>query len=366
MSNAQNIILDASAYREPASGVQLSVRHQAEALTASLPDGRVGVLSRDGLGGAAALSIPALTHHPVWRAAWQQLLLPKLLQRQDATVLHALAYTAPLHCPVPLVLNVHDIIALEYPHLCAWANRWHYQLLLPGSIRRADCCIVSTRDVADRLMRRFQLPSKRLEVIPLGVDFERFSTPSPLATVQGNALPERYFLFVGNIEPKKNLGTLLAAYDRCANACQAELWVAGRAGWKCAEEVRALQQWTGSGRVRWLGRVNDAELVCLYQRALALIMPSLCEGFGLPVLESMAAGTPVIHSTHPALLEVAGGNGLAVPATNVDKLIVALRTIAESEAKRHDLSAAGLRHAQHYTWARWGRQAATLLQTRYG
>jgi len=279
------------------------------------------------------------------------------MRKSGIEALHAQAYTLPLRTRVPTLLNVHDIIALEAPELCSWENAWQMRCLLPRSVRRATKCLVPTRYVAERLMTVLGVTARKIEVVGWGVDFQRFHTASQCTL----PVPERYFLFVGNLEPKKNLPLLLSAYSQAAASCRCSLLIVGRAAWKSTAVVRALQSWSETGEVLWLGRVSDAELVGLYQHALALVMPSLYEGFGLPVLEAMAAGCPVIHSRQQALAEVAGGAGLAFTATAVDELRVLLARVATDENLRAELRAAGWQRARACPWSRCGQQVAEVL-----
>ncbi|MBR3651871.1 MAG: glycosyltransferase family 4 protein, partial [Victivallales bacterium] len=335
-SDKFHAVMDGTVVKPPYTGVQNSVQHEIAAelcalkgvrcTTLSLEDSPVAKLAKQS--GAHSMEIPAATGSVLKRILWQQTMLPKLLKKIHADVFHAFAYTAPLRCPCPYVLNVHDIIALEHPELCSTLNRWHMRMLLPPSARRAARIIVSTKHVAERVHDVLQIPMKRIAIVPLGVDFQRFSRPLPLPPEYG--LDRPYILFVSNIEPKKDLGTLLDAYDDCANDLQADLVVVGRAAWKCAAVVERLKHWNGAGRVKWLDYVPDDVLPALYQHAQLFVMPSICEGFGMPGLEAMAAGTPVFHSDYPALKEAAGGCGKEFMAGNAQSLAETIKRLWQS------------------------------------
>jgi len=363
------VAFDGSVVRPPYAGVQLSVLAEMRAIATGLGDlsgcrffCHDADFGREVRGrGGKVDPLPNALQRPAARILWQQFVLPRVLRQSGVDVLHALAYTAPRRCPVPYVLNVHDLIALERPELCSVANRLHMRALLPGSARRAAACIVSTRHVAARLQAVLGIPEERIVVLPLGVDVARFSAPAPWPWPLGLPEGRPYVLFVGNLEPKKGVGTLLAGYAACASASRVDLVVAGRAAWKCAGLVRRLRSWQGPGRVRWLGRVPSTELPALMQHAVALVMPSIEEGFGLPVLEAMAAGTPVIHSDHPALVEAAGGAGVAFRTSVAADLAGRFDALLGDAAWRAELVAAGRERAAALPWRRWGEGAVTVL-----
>ncbi|NLF17696.1 MAG: glycosyltransferase family 4 protein, partial [Lentisphaerae bacterium] len=252
------------------------------------------------------------------------------------------------------------------PELCSRLNRLHMRALLPSSVRGAALCIVSTHHVADRLREVLGVPAARLAVVPLGVDAARFGAPAPRPRLPG--LPEErpYLLFVGNLEPKKGIDTLLDAYAIAACASRFDLVVAGRAAWRCAGVRRRLLHWPSPGRVHWLGRVTGAALPGLMQHAAVLVQPSLEEGFGMPVLEAMAAGTPVLHSDHPALMEAAGGAGLAFRLGGAADLAGRLDALLGDAPWQAELAAAGRERAAALPWRRWGAAAAGLLKAAAG
>ena len=171
-----HIVMDGTVVKPPYTGVQNSVQHEIAAELRALKGTRCTVLSLEGSpvakqDGADSIEVHAATGSVWKRILWQQTTLPKLLKTLQADVFHAFAYTAPLRCPCPYVLNVHDIIALEHPELCSTLNRWHMRTLLPTSARRAAQIIVSTKHVAERVHEVLQIPMKRIDVILASVRF---------------------------------------------------------------------------------------------------------------------------------------------------------------------------------------------------
>src|SRR5690606_21388960 len=152
-------------------------------------------------------------------------------------------------------------------------------------------------------------------------------------TTQRLALPERYFLAVGTLQPRKNIKRVIDAYRRLPESARSgsELIVAGRAGWQCEEEIAALTSGLCGGNIRWVNHLSDNDLIIAVQNATALVFPSLCEGFGLPVIEAFAAGTPVITSNTTSLPEVAGDAALLIDPLQVTKISEAMLAILEDE-----------------------------------
>lgn len=350
------VALDASVIRPPLSGVHYAVRHEAAALLEATPDSLCLTQDPELLAycrqqGHHALALPGVLRHVAARVFWQQLLLPGLLRRRHCQALVALAYTAPWRCPVPYALHVHDTIALRRPELCTWLNARHMRTLMPASLRQAQWVFCSSSVVAGEVQRLAGVSASRIAVAPLGVDplFQAPADPSPWTAYQP------YLLFVGNLEPKKGLDTLAAAYAQIAAETGYSLLLAGRYGWKCGALARQLDGWSGPGRVLRLGYLPRAQLPGLYAGAAAFVLPSREEGFGLGLLEAMACGTPVVHSNHPVLLETGGGHGLSFAAGDAGALALALRRLQAEPGLRAELVARGRRHVQRFTWANWAQ-----------
>ena len=249
----------------------------------------------------------------------------------------------------PLVVTVHDAVPWTHPQtLTARGVRWH-RGAVERAARHADLLVVPTHAVADQLGRCVRVSADRLLVVGEGVSADLAVPPDADARARRLALPDRYLLTVATLEPRKGLDRLLAALAH-PRAPDLPLLVAGQPGWGGVDlERSAAAAGLDPARARALGRVPDADLAVLLDRATALVAPSLAEGFGLPVLEAMAAGTPAVTSQDPALVEVGGGATL-VAAQGVAGLADALRQVAEDGELRDRLSSAGRARASAYGW----------------
>ena len=262
--------------------------------------------------------------------------------------------------PHPTVVVVHDAVPWTHPEtLTARGVDWH-RAEVARAARDAALVVVPTRAVADELARHLALP--RVLVVGEGVSADLTVPPDAAARAARLGLPERFLLTVATLEPRKGLDVLLAALA-VPGAPDLPLLCAGQPGWG-GQDLLAQAAAAGlpDGRVRLLGRVSDPDLAVLLGRATALVVPSRAEGFGLPLLEAMAAGTPVVSSPDPALVEV-GGGAARVSALEPGALSEALAEVAGDEALRARMSTAGRVRAQAYSWDTTGRELWAALRT---
>ncbi|MGB8649090.1 MAG: glycosyltransferase family 1 protein [Mycobacteriales bacterium] len=255
-------------------------------------------------------------------------------------VVHAPTPLHPRRRDTPLVVTVHDAVPWTYPEtLTPRGVRWH-RAMVGRAAATADLLVVPTQAVADELAR--QLPLRDVLVVGEGVSADLGLPADADDRAARLGLPERYLLTVATLEPRKGLRELVTALREVPGI---PLLCVGQAGWG-GLSVPDLATAAGVD-VRVLGRVPDADLAVLLDRATALVVPSYDEGFGLPLLEGMAAGTPVLTSTAPALMEVAAGAALAVP---LDGLVDGLRQITSDEQLRARLRVAGPERAAGFAW----------------
>ena len=264
--------------------------------------------------------------------AWYLAALPLAARGDD--VLHCTGHRGPLVSRVPLVVTVHDLAVIRHPEAF---NRWtreYSRLLLPALARRAARVIAVSEFTAREAVELLGVDESRVRVIPHGVE-DPFTTEGPAA--EGD-----YVLAVGTLEPRKNLARLAEA----ARLADVELRVAGAPGW-------------GRVSVESVGYVDDEELARLYRGAACLAYPSLYEGFGLPVLEAMATGTPVVTSRDSAPAELADGAAVLVDPLDVESIAEGIR---EAIARRDELRASGLERAGQFTWKAAARATATVYR----
>jgi alpha-1,3-rhamnosyl/mannosyltransferase len=280
-------------------------------------------------------------------------------------VYHATDYLVPRLARTPTVTTLYDAIPLTNPE---WANprlRTAKNWLLRTCAQAADAVIaISNAAVAD-LVLHYRIPRDRIRVITLGVDEQWFDRPTDAsidATLRAHGLSRGYFLHVGTLQPRKNLDALVTAYERLPAGVRAhrQLVLVGKFGWRVEALRDRLLSRRAEGRVVWLDYVSRDVLQALYYGAGAFVFPSLAEGFGLPVIEALAVGLPVIANDLPALVEIAGGHATFVDAASVDALGGALTAFREDAG---DVADARRAHARTHSWDRCAAETTDLYRS---
>ena len=285
------------------------------------------------------------------RIAWQQFELPLLLRQVGADLLHSWNYVMPWASPVPTILTVQDLIALDRPRFALRANRGHYRAIMPQSLKRAARVIVTTERTRQAVTRR--APDADVRVIPLGVErefFREIASAEIEAVRRKYDLPARFLFYLGNFEPKKNLPNLLRALKLLPDA--PPLVIAGGINpWPQFDELLR--------GVRQLGFVPRGDVAALLGACEIFCFPSLCEGFGLPVLEALACGAPVVASSAvplPDLERVA----LCPPPHQPRAIAAAIAQLLRDRNYCAQMSEAGREYAREFTWERAARSTLDL------
>jgi glycosyltransferase involved in cell wall biosynthesis len=281
-------------------------------------------------------------------------------------VFHATEHLLPRLKRAQTVLTVHDLIFALFPEHHLPMNQWFLGQFMPIFVRRADAIVTVSECSKRDLLQLYGTRESKITVIPEGVD-ERFHVdpgPEAVATIrQKYGLVDPFILYVGTIEPRKNLITLLEAFKRLqVTGCNLKLVIAGRAGWLYQPFFDRLKALGLGDTVRLLGYVPDVDLPALYRAAEVFVFPSLYEGFGLPPLEAMACGTPVVCSNASSLPEVVGDAGLLVPPDDVAGLAAAIGRVLTDPALRAELSARGRERAARFTWEEAARRTLEVYR----
>lgn len=310
------------------------------------------------------------TEQPEVRIGWEQTALPLLALRDRLDVLHCPVLVRPLASPVPTVVTVHDLIFLRYPDRYPRRKRLYLTALAGISVRKARRIIAVSAATRRDLQELLGVPPQRVTVVPNGVDLARFYPRDPAEVAafrHAHDLPARLILFVGTLEPRKNLPALLEAYAAARpDLGGAALVIGGGKGWFYDEIFRVagrLGLLEGPGAVRFAGYIPDGELPMWYNSAAAFVYPSEYEGFGLPALEAMACGVPTIAADRSSLPEVVGSAGVLVDPRAPADLATALRAVLGQPVLAAHLAAAGPRQAARFSWAAAARATLAVYRS---
>ena len=279
-------------------------------------------------------------HFPV-RAFYLHLLLPKILDTVRPDICHYTNFLAPVSEDRPYVVTIHDMGLEVLPDAHPLAKRLYTKRLIPRVARKARLIITNSEYSKWEIIRHLGIPEHRIRVTPLA------ASPEFRPVAAHPAHP--YFLYVGNLEPRKNLERLIEAFGRL-HGKEHQLIIVGNRWYQGGVAERKARSLGLNGRVKFLGYVPRSDLPEIFSGATALVYPSLLEGFGLPIIEAMACGTPVITSNNSSMREVAGDAAALVDPRNVREIAEAMARVAEDSSLRAQLSQKGLKRASEFSW----------------
>ncbi len=276
----------------------------------------------------------------------------------------------PLGKKIRKVVTIHDLAFLEHPEYAVPSLAAYLKKVVPTAVAEADVVTTVSQEVSRTLIEHFQTPREKLTVIPNGVGshFRRITDPVILgATRHKFGLKHPLVLGVGTMEPRKNHIGLIKAFYQAQKQKKgpAMLAIAGGKGWLYEETQQVVADLKLEKKVRFLGHVSDLELVSLYSMADVFAFPSFFEGFGVPPLEAMACGAPVITSNTSALPEVTGDAALLVDPHDIGALANAITRLLENEQLREELRQKGYERVQHYTWSTSASKMLAIYQKLY-
>ncbi len=290
--------------------------------------------------------------------------VPQALRRAQADLYHSPYYLMPYITPCPSIVTVHDLIPVLYPQYFTLFQRIVFSLAMRLAVGRARFVMADSEATARDLRTRLHVQGDRIIVAPLGVDpAMEPAAPAVISAMRARfGLPEDYVLFVGSNKPHKNLVRLVEAYGRIAGRVVAPLVIAGHWDPDHPEAKARAEQLNVGAKVRWLGQIPAADLPALYSGATLFAFPSEYEGFGLPVLEAMACGAPVICASASSLPEVAGAAAVLLDPRHVEGWSHAIERLLADPEHRAQLRDAGLRRAALFSWSETARQTLAVYR----
>ena len=310
------------------------------------------------------------TQRPLARIVWEQMVLPAQLRRQKVDLLHSLAFAGPLMFRGPMVLTIYDLSFLRFPQAFRPWNRWYLSNFTRWSAHQARRIIAISESTRQDVIDLLGVPADKVDVVYCGADsmFRRLPPAQKERYRRERNLPEQFVLFLGTLEPRKNLERLLRAYAewRQVDSSAPSLVIAGAQGWYYDAVLNLVHALGLQDAVLFLGYVPKEDLPLLYNNAQMFVYPSLFEGFGLPVLEAMACGVPVITADASSLPEVAGEAAVLVDPTSVEELSMALGSLWTDPDRRRDLAEKGIRQSSRFNWRRTAEETLSVYERALG
>jgi glycosyltransferase involved in cell wall biosynthesis len=304
------------------------------------------------------------------RITWEQAGLPGQVRAHRLDVLHSPHYTMPLRRAARSVVTFCDMTFVLHPELHQPVKRIFFPTMMRLSARRADRLIAISESTRDDLVRLWAVDPARVSVVPLAADEGfRLRPAEEVAETCGRygLQPGAYILYVGMLEPRKNVDRLVEAFGRLARELPGiDLVIAGRRGWMYDRIFARVEELGLQDRVRFTGYVSSQDLPALYGGARLFTYPSTYEGFGIPVLEAMSCGTPVVTTNVSSMPEVAGDAAILVSPDDVAGLAAAVLRVCTEPALRDDLACRGLARAKAFSWERCARETIAVYEAALG
>lgn len=304
---------------------------------------------------------------PARRLIWEQTTLPRLIRKTSVQLLHSLHYTKPLILSCASVVTFHDMTFFLFPDLHTRAKRFFFPLAIRLSARQADALIAVSENTRQDTIRLLGVSPGKIFTAPNGIseEFQPVSDPTLLdACRRRHNLPDDFILYVGLVEPRKNLQLLIKAYANLLGEgnCPA-LVIVGRMGWMYQEVLDQIDSLKINEKVHLTGYIPAQDLPIVYNLAQVFVYPSVYEGFGFPPLEAMACGTPVITTDVSAMSNHVGDAGVLVPPQDEEALTKAIRRVLNDHKLRRQLSDKGRKQASTFTWKRTAQATLKVYQS---
>lgn len=299
---------------------------------------------------------------------WDQISVPRFANKEGLDLIYNPKLSIPLFTQCKTVLVMHGAEQFAIPHVFKWHDRVYFSIANRLYCKKSSAIISMTHLGAKDITRYMGANAEKIHVI-----HEAYNARCQVLDVEGlqgvknkYSLPDRFILFVGGLSPLKNFGNLLRAYQRCQQSVRHKLVVVGFKRWKFSKDLQLIDRLGLREYVQFVGFVPDDEIPAFYNMADIFVFPSLYEGFGIPVLEAMACGCPVITSETGCSPEVAGDAALLVDPYSPDRIAVAIIKLLSDDMLRKELIEKGLKRASQFSWKKCAEETHALFESLNG
>ncbi len=298
-----------------------------------------------------------------WRIFFQ---IPRLLAKKDVDIVVEPAHFGPFNLPknIKRVTVIHDMTVFLFPEYHVWSSQYLQRMFLPRILKKADQIITNSKNTTEDLMKFFPYVKNKTTSILLGKDLS-FKPQINNDILLSHKIKQPYILFVGTLEPRKNVSTLIKAFDKFKDQTGLNhlLILIGKEGWKSDSIFDSIDQSPYKKEIIWLGYVPKEELPIFYSMAEVFVYPSIYEGFGLPILEAMACGTPVITSQESSIPEVGGSSVSYINPNSIEQLTSQIIVLCSDSQKRKKYIQMGIKQAANFSWEKTAKETINLFET---
>jgi glycosyltransferase involved in cell wall biosynthesis len=307
------------------------------------------------------------TSNRIQRITFEHFRLAKYYKQHNFQLYHAPGYILPYFWNSPSIVTIHDLIALDYPEFCQRESVLYFNLFLPRSIKTATKIIAVSNKVKNDIINHFGISPDKIEVIYHGVDesYKKVQSEDILNRIRNKyQLPKQFLLFVGNIEPKKNLERLIEAFYQLKQQTDIKhkLVLVGKNGWRYKSLYDKISRFKLDDEILFTGYAPQQDLPSIYSLADLFVFPSLYEGFGIPPLEAMACETPVLISNQGALPEITGDNCLQVNPFDINDIAKGINTLLTNENAKKKMIENCKKWVKDFTWERAASQTMQVYE----
>lgn len=270
----------------------------------------------------------------------------------NSEIYHFFNFTIPKKIKGKVIVTIHDMIYKVYPETTEIKNLQNFHKKVKFAIENSDKIIAVSEATKKDILKYFNIQEKKIDIVSPGIYLEDYMKDDNDDILSKYKLPNSYILYLGTLEPRKNIINIIKSFEKYKkeNKSKIQLVLVGKKGWKYEKIFQAYEESPYKEEIKILGYIDEKDKVLLYKNAKVFLYPSFYEGFGMPILEAMAAGTPVITSNISSLPEVAGNAAILVNPYDINEILDAMREVLNNEKLRKNMIALGFNQANKYTW----------------
>lgn len=315
------------------------------------------------------IDIPYANKGALQKIISEQFLLKKYVKKYKIDLLHSTSFIIPFNIRhIPSVVTVHDMFHELFKNTIRPVNRMYYNIFFNRSIRKSDFIIADSENTKIDIEKILKIKSDKIKTVHLGLSkvFEDFiETDEKIVEYQSMNLPEKYILYVGSLEPRKNIGKAIEAYNLIKDKVEEKLVIVGARKWKVSSLVEIINKNNLEDKVIFTGYVDEKILPLVYKKSTLFLFPSLYEGFGFPVIEAMSMEVPVVTSNNSSLAEIAGESAKLINPNNIDEMADAVIEILKNKDKKDKMVNNGQENLKLYKWEKTAKETLEAYETAY-